>query len=96
MLDLFVFVGPTPAAVVAQYTGLVGRPAMMPYWSLGYHQCRYGYTNVAEVEAVVANMSAAQVHCRHAALSLTEPGGLGSSPAKLRSRWTWCGWTSTT
>ncbi|KDO31383.1 hypothetical protein SPRG_04000, partial [Saprolegnia parasitica CBS 223.65] len=41
ILDFFVFAGPTPAAAVAQYTGLVGRPALPPYWALGYHLCRW-------------------------------------------------------
>ncbi len=61
VIDLFVFTGPSPAAVAAQYTALVGRPAMMPYWSLGYHQCKYGYATLAEVEDVQANFSAAAI-----------------------------------
>ncbi|CAI5708954.1 unnamed protein product [Hyaloperonospora brassicae] len=37
ILDIFVFSGPTPQDVVEQYTQIVGRPAMPPYWGLGYH-----------------------------------------------------------
>ena len=61
VLDLFIFTGPSPSEVAAQYTALVGRPAMMPYWSFGYHQCKYGYKTLGEVEAVWSNFSAAKI-----------------------------------
>ncbi|RHY32514.1 hypothetical protein DYB32_002497 [Aphanomyces invadans] len=61
ILDLFVFLGPSPRDVVAQYTALVGRPAMPPYWALGYHLCRYHYANVDQVRDVVRRMRAADV-----------------------------------
>lgn len=40
MLDLYILMGPTPAAVLDQLTRVIGRPALPPYWSLGFHQCR--------------------------------------------------------
>jgi hypothetical protein len=41
MVDLFVMVGPTPLDVMQQLTRVVGRPALPPYWALGYHQAGY-------------------------------------------------------
>ncbi|CAL1274835.1 unnamed protein product [Larinioides sclopetarius] len=46
VLDFFVMLGPTPANVVQQYTGIVGRTFMPPYWSLGFQLCRYGYNSL--------------------------------------------------
>lgn len=55
ILDFNIVTGPTPAAVITQYTNLIGKPKMMPYWSYGFHQCRWGYANVAALRNVVDN-----------------------------------------
>ena len=54
IVDLYVFAGPTPKDVVAQYTELVGRPHMPPLWSLGFHQSKWGYKDLATLKDVVA------------------------------------------
>ena len=38
IIDLYVFTGPTPASVVSQLTQVIGRPSMVPYWSLGFRK----------------------------------------------------------
>jgi len=61
ILDFYVFVGTKPEEVVRQYTKLVGTPYMPPYWSLGFHQCRWGYHDLKEVEGVVEGYRKADI-----------------------------------
>jgi alpha-glucosidase len=45
ILDFYFLAGSesNPEEVSKQYAEIVGLPAEMPYWGLGFHQCRFGY-----------------------------------------------------
>ncbi|CAH1264817.1 MGAM [Branchiostoma lanceolatum] len=53
VLDLYMFLGPTPENVVQQYTEAIGRPFMPPYWSLGFQLSRYGYNSLATLRRTI-------------------------------------------
>lgn len=52
---MFFFLGPKPADVSRQFTGLVGRPYLPPFATLGYHQCRWNYNDEKDVATVHEN-----------------------------------------
>ena len=52
-LDFFVFLGPEPETVIDQYTQLIGRPMIPPYWALGFQIARYGYQSTEDIQEVV-------------------------------------------
>ncbi|KAL2867446.1 glycoside hydrolase family 31 protein [Aspergillus lucknowensis] len=55
-IDLYFYAGPSQAAVTQSYqTSTIGLPAMQQYFTLGYHQSRWGYRSWADLEDVVAN-----------------------------------------
>uniref|UniRef100_A0AC34QMP2 P-type domain-containing protein n=1 Tax=Panagrolaimus sp. JU765 TaxID=591449 RepID=A0AC34QMP2_9BILA len=60
-LEFFYFPGPTPEEVIRQYTQVVGKPFLPPYWSLGFQLCRYGYTGTTEIRETLARMRAAEI-----------------------------------
>ncbi|KAL2888994.1 glycosyl hydrolase family 31 [Ceratocystis lukuohia] len=61
-IDLYFYAGPTATDVIATYQKTtVGLPAQQQYWTFGYHQCRWGYTKLQDLEDVVQRMQAASI-----------------------------------
>ncbi len=57
-IDLYFYAGPTQDKVTKAYqTSAIGLPAMQQYFTFGYHQCRWGYTNWSELQDVVDNFA---------------------------------------
>lgn len=57
-IDLYFYAGPTQEKVTKAYQmSAVGLPAMQQYFTFGYHQCRWGYSNWTELGEVVDNFA---------------------------------------
>ena len=52
IIDTFILLGTTPKKVSAQYASLTGTTALPPFFSLGYHQCKWNYRDEADVAEV--------------------------------------------
>ncbi|KAM5135364.1 lysosomal alpha-glucosidase-like [Mantella aurantiaca] len=61
ILDFYIFLGPDPKSVIRQYQEVIGFPFMPPYWGLGFHLCRWGYSTTDMTREVVKNMSKAKM-----------------------------------
>lgn len=56
LMDVFVFLGPTPQDVTKNYAELTGTTAMPQEFSIGYHQCRWNYVSDDDVKEVDRKM----------------------------------------
>ncbi|EEB07051.2 hypothetical protein SJAG_02131 [Schizosaccharomyces japonicus yFS275] len=63
VVDLYIFAGGSegPKNTISSYVNAVGLPAMQQYWTLGYHQCRWGYESLSKLEEVVENFEKANI-----------------------------------
>ncbi|KAF2269851.1 alpha/beta-glucosidase agdC [Lojkania enalia] len=61
VFDFYFLAGPSPFDVAREYSEVSQKAVMMPYWGLGFHQCRFGYASAEEVAEVVANFSKANI-----------------------------------
>ena len=59
MGDLYVMIDKqSPEAIVSQYLKIVGAPVLVPYWALGWSQCKWGYQSAQELLDTVNNYTA--------------------------------------
>lgn len=47
--------------IMEKYTDVTGRPLMPPLFSLGYHQCKWGYKSQKEVESVMDGLESSGI-----------------------------------
>ena len=45
--------GPSPENVISQHTDVIGKPLFPPYFTLGFHLCRWGYGNDTKLMEVI-------------------------------------------
>jgi alpha-glucosidase len=60
-IDYYVFVGPGPKAVLAQYAWLTGAAPLAPVWALGFQQSHYSYPTQSAALAIVDRLRADHV-----------------------------------
>ncbi|KAF7551461.1 hypothetical protein G7Z17_g4963 [Cylindrodendrum hubeiense] len=61
LLDVFVFMGPTPADLTKAYGELTGYTAMPQEFAIGYHQCRWNYISDDDVKDVDRKMDKSKI-----------------------------------
>ncbi|KAI1475438.1 glycoside hydrolase family 31 protein [Daldinia eschscholtzii] len=61
-IDLYFYEGSTQDKVTKSYQkSAIGLPAMQQYWTFGYHQCRWGYSNWTDLQNVIDNFAKAEI-----------------------------------
>jgi alpha 1,3-glucosidase len=61
LIDVFIFLGPTPKDVTKAYGELTGYSQLPPEFSIAYHQCRWNYNTDEDVKDVDRKMSKHQI-----------------------------------
>lgn len=61
ILDVFVFLGPTPHDLTSKYGELTGYTAMPQEFAIGYHQCRWNYISDDDVKDVDRKMDKSKI-----------------------------------
>eukprot|EP01022_Parablepharisma_sp_SALTPOND_P008024 TRINITY_DN135087_c3_g1_i1.p1 TRINITY_DN135087_c3_g1~~TRINITY_DN135087_c3_g1_i1.p1 ORF type:complete len:1866 (+),score=156.31 TRINITY_DN135087_c3_g1_i1:1756-7353(+) len=61
IIDAFFFQGGSAEEVIRNYHYVIGRPAPVPYWGFGYHQCRWGYRGTEHIQIVEQGFAQANI-----------------------------------
>lgn len=55
IIDLRFFIGDMPQELLNSMADIAGKSNIPPFWSMGFHQCRWGYENSSMLLDVLAN-----------------------------------------
>ncbi|WP_044957803.1 glycoside hydrolase family 31 protein [Butyrivibrio sp. LC3010] len=62
-LNYYFLYGESMAEVIKNYTYLTGRTPLPQLWTLGYHQCRWGYESAKDIRDVAYGMRERRIPC---------------------------------
>lgn len=53
VIDYYMYLGKNVDETLIQMHEIIGHPMLPPFWSLGFHQSRWGYLNTSQIETVM-------------------------------------------
>ncbi len=62
-LNYYFLYGKKMTDIIREYTYLTGRTGLPQLWTLGYHQCRWGYESADDIRAVAKGMRDNRIPC---------------------------------
>ncbi len=61
IIDYYITINKSPNEAILHIHDTIGHPMLPPFWSLGFHQCRYGYQNTQEIEKVYQSFTGNEI-----------------------------------
>eukprot|EP00826_Nyctotherus_ovalis_P021366 TRINITY_DN1688_c0_g1_i11.p1 TRINITY_DN1688_c0_g1~~TRINITY_DN1688_c0_g1_i11.p1 ORF type:complete len:843 (+),score=232.08 TRINITY_DN1688_c0_g1_i11:71-2599(+) len=61
IVDIYFFYPGAAEEVIKSYHSFIGRPYLPPMWTLGFHQCRWGWKTLDKVKSVVKEFGKADI-----------------------------------
>ena len=55
IINYYITIGNTPDEAISNLHQIIGRPQIPPFWSFGWHQCRWGYSSTTILKQVNGN-----------------------------------------
>ena len=57
VIDYYITLNDSPENALVSIHDIIGHPTLPPYWSVGFHQCRWGYSNDRDIRYVYQNFT---------------------------------------
>ena len=52
VIDYYITINEKPDEAILSLHEIIGHPTLPPFWSLGFHQCKFGYENTKDIKEV--------------------------------------------